>query len=76
MAILKGYICDECGTQVQQPSRWLILRGIELNDLESGREVLSVKSELDFCSPGCVIRWISKHLTVSNHAEEQTVLAV
>jgi hypothetical protein len=76
MAILKGYVCDECGTQAQIPSRWLILQKMDLKDLESAREVLEVKSKLDFCSPGCVIRWISRHLTVSTNAVEHSIAAL
>jgi hypothetical protein len=77
MAVVKGYICDECGARAQRPDRWLLLQAIDLKDLERGRKILGVKSELDFCSPGCVIRWISKRLSAPiRTVDEKTALVV
>jgi hypothetical protein len=60
MVAFSGYICDECGTQSQHPNRWLMLSSLEVRKLLSGAEVSAVASELDFCSPGCLVRWVSK----------------
>ncbi|HOM71785.1 MAG TPA: hypothetical protein PLP86_06020, partial [Armatimonadota bacterium] len=60
MSILTGYICDECGVQTRTPEKWLVLSKIDIHRLLGDGSVVSVKSKLDFCSPGCLLRWLSR----------------
>ena len=60
MAILTGYICDECGTQTRSPETWLVLTEMDIHRLFGDENLISVHSKLDFCSPGCLLRWLSK----------------
>lgn len=76
MAILSGYICDECGTQSQVPDRWLMLSALDVRRLLSGTDLLSVSTELDFCSPGCLLRWLSKAVEKGAKVAEQYQLEV
>lgn len=76
MAVFSGYTCDECGTQAQHPDRWLVLSALDVHRLLSGTDLVSVSADLDFCSPGCLIRWLSKAVEKGSKVAEQFQLEV
>ena len=70
MSILTGYICDECGAQTQSPETWLVLSKMDVHRLFGDASVVSVRSKLDFCSPGCLLRWVSKAVIPNGSCHE------
>lgn len=55
-------VCEECGRQTTDGDAWMVMSSI--NILTSGTRESLVRSaiDLDLCSPGCLLRYISREL--------------
>jgi len=62
MATLSVKVCDECGKQGTSMDTWMVLEGIEVRSAKTGRSVISSNTGVDLCSPGCLLRYLSKSL--------------
>ncbi|MEN6581149.1 MAG: hypothetical protein ABFD54_01720 [Armatimonadota bacterium] len=66
MAIRTVKVCEECGKQTAQGDSWLIMTSIEIMSASNRSDLVhSENIDLDFCSPGCLLRYISRSLELA-----------
>ena len=59
MSTMMIKVCEECGKQETSRHSWLIIENIDIKSVETNESVIS-SSNVDLCSPGCLLRYISK----------------
>lgn len=62
MATRTVKVCDECGKQCTSMDSWLVMEGISVRSGKTGKSVVNSDTSVDLCSPGCLLRYISKHI--------------
>jgi hypothetical protein len=62
MAKIMFTVCDECGARTLSSDRWLKLASIDVRYNKTDEEVFTSAQDLDFCSPGCLTRYLLKSL--------------
>jgi hypothetical protein len=70
MSIRTVKVCEECGKQTTDGESWLVMSSIEISVAGSREELVSSNTDLDLCSPGCLLRYVSRNLeqAQSRHA--------
>ncbi len=62
MSTLTIRVCEECGAQSVTADGWLVMENINIRQAKTGCSVLQSDESVDLCSPGCVLRYISRCL--------------
>lgn len=62
MATRTVKVCDECGKQSTGTDSWLVMEGISVRSAKTGKCVVNSDTSVDLCSPGCLLRYLSKRL--------------
>lgn len=65
MSTLVVKVCEECGRQSAMTDSWLVISDLEIKSAGAGESLVRVDSEVDLCSPGCLVRYISRRLEPS-----------
>lgn len=70
MSTLTVRVCEECGIQSANPDGWLVIAGFDVRSATTGEPVTAVPTGADICSPGCLLRYVSRHLepAMSGHS--------
>ena len=68
MATLMVKVCEECGKQSMTGDGWLVIGGIDIRSANTNEAVVRTEADTDLCSPGCVLRYISRHLEPAMNA--------
>lgn len=58
-------VCEECGRQTTNGDSWLVMSGIDVWSAGTSQVVMHSTTDLDLCSPGCLLRYISKAMEYS-----------
>ncbi len=75
MSTLMVKVCEECGKQSKTADGWLVIADLDLKCIGTGASLIK-KTDVDVCSQGCLLRYISRHLERSicslqnNHRQE------
>ncbi|MCE5323685.1 hypothetical protein LLG46_10280 [bacterium] len=70
MSIRTVKVCEECGKQTTNGDSWLVMSSIEIRYAGSNKELFCSNIDLDLCSPGCLLRYISRNL---EHAQSRNI---
>ncbi len=62
MSILTVKVCEECGKQTTDGDGWLVMSSIEIRSAGTRDELMCSDVDLDLCSHGCLLRYISRNL--------------
>ncbi|MCE5315614.1 MAG: hypothetical protein ABFD49_03845 [Armatimonadota bacterium] len=62
MSIRTVKVCEECGRQTTDGENWLVMSSIEIRQAGTREDVVCSHIDLDFCSPGCLLRYVSRGL--------------
>lgn len=62
MATIVVKVCEECGKQSSSVDGWLVVSALDVKSAGSGRVLVRSDKELDLCSPGCLLRYISRNI--------------
>jgi len=62
VATLTVKVCEECGSQSATADGWLVIAGIDIRSAKTGEVVARIAEGTDLCSPGCLLRHISRRL--------------
>jgi len=73
MSTLTVKVCEECGEQAINPDRWLAVPSIDIRLSKTNRNLLNWSAPMDFCSPGCLLRRISRELGPSMNGHRKSV---
>lgn len=65
MSIRTVKVCEECGKQTMNGDAWLVMSDIEIRTAGLRENLVSSKIDLDFCSPGCLLRFVSRSLEIA-----------
>jgi len=52
--------CEECGEHSVSWDSWLTVSSLEIRLTKAGDDLIHWDEDLDFCSPGCLLRYVSK----------------
>lgn len=62
MSTLTVKVCEECGRQSVSGDGWLVVSDIDIRSASTNESLVSCDSGVDVCSPGCLLRYISRSL--------------
>ncbi|MEN6357044.1 MAG: hypothetical protein ABFD83_08185 [Armatimonadota bacterium] len=62
MSIRTVKVCEECGKQTTNGDSWLVMSSIEIRSAGTHEELVCSNIDLDLCSPGCLLRYVSRNL--------------
>jgi len=62
MSILTVKVCEECGKQTTDGDGWLVMSSIEIRSAGTREGLMCSNIDLDLCSHGCLLRYISRNL--------------
>jgi hypothetical protein len=62
MSTLVVKVCEACGEQFSQRSAWLVVDALDIKRGGTAETLLHVEDEMDFCSPGCLLRYVSRNV--------------
>jgi hypothetical protein len=62
MSIRTVKVCEECGKQTTNGDSWLVMSSIEIRSAGTNEELVCSNIDLDLCSPGCLLRYVSRNL--------------
>ena len=62
MSIITVRVCEECGRNYAENDASLVVAGMDVKSAVSDRTILHSNTDLDFCSPGCMLRYVSKRV--------------
>ncbi|MHB9038150.1 MAG: hypothetical protein ACYC64_15945 [Armatimonadota bacterium] len=68
MSIRTVKVCEECGKQTTDGESWLVMSSIEIRQAGTRESVVCSNIDLDLCSPGCLLRYVSRNL---EHAQNR-----
>jgi hypothetical protein len=60
MSTLIVKVCEMCGDQFSQRESWLVVDNLDIKRGRTAETLLHVDDEMDFCSPGCLLRYVSR----------------
>ncbi len=55
-------VCEECRSQSASGDGWLVISSMDIRSAKTGAGLVQAEKDLDFCSPGCLLRYISSYL--------------
>jgi hypothetical protein len=58
-------VCEECGRQTANGESWMVMSSIDVWSAGTRDSLLHSATDLDLCSPGCLLRYISRALEYS-----------
>ncbi len=62
MSTLTVKVCEECGRRSAKADGWLVVSNMDVRSAKTGESVLSSEQGMDICSPGCLLRYVSRSL--------------
>lgn len=62
MSIRTVKVCEECGKQTTNGESWLVMSSIEIRSAGTNEDLVCSNIDLDLCSQGCLLRYVSRHL--------------
>jgi hypothetical protein len=70
MSTLTVKVCEECGAQSATGEGWLVIADIDIRWARTNQPVIHSEGVIDLCSPGCVLRYLSRSLepAMNGHA--------
>jgi hypothetical protein len=74
MSTMVVRVCEECGSQSANADGWLVISGFDIRTAKTGEVVIQVPSGTDLCSPGCVLRYVSKQLKPAMNGHSQSAV--
>lgn len=55
-------VCEECGRQTTDGDTWMVMSSINILSAATRENLVRSSIDLDLCSPGCLLRYISREL--------------
>lgn len=70
MSTLTVKVCEECGRQSATGEGWLVIADMDIRSARTNQPVVHSEGAVDLCSPGCVLRYVSRCLepAMNGHA--------
>ncbi len=68
MSTLTVKVCEECGKQSVQGDGWLVIADIDIRSMSTDRSLMRAEQSIAICSPGCLLRYISRELEPAMNA--------
>ena len=62
MSTLTVKVCEECGEQTAHWDKWLVVSRFDVKHAVTGESVVQSSGDLDFCSQGCIVRYIARSI--------------
>ncbi len=72
MSTLTVKVCEECGSQSASADGWLVIAGLDIRSATTGEVVTRVPAGTDLCSPGCLLRYVSRRLEPAMNGHSAT----
>lgn len=60
MSTLVVKVCEMCGQQFPSKDSWLVVDNLDIRRGSTAESLLHVDDQMDFCSPGCMLRYLSR----------------
>ena len=76
MSTLVVKVCEVCGNQSVTGDGWLVISSIDIRSANTDEPVVESDAPIDVCSPGCLVRYVSKSLEPAMHHQSAHVMQV
>jgi len=71
MSTLVVKVCEVCGSQSVTGDGWLVISNIDIRSANRDEPVVQSDAPIDVCSPGCLLRYVSKSLEPAMHHQSR-----